>query len=66
MRVTIDQSRCIGAGQCVLNAPDVFDQREDDGIVELLTSEPAGDSGDRAQLAARLCPAGAITIYQDA
>jgi hypothetical protein len=30
-----------GAGSCVLIAPEVFDQREDDGIVILLNAEPA-------------------------
>ncbi|MET8338947.1 hypothetical protein ABZV14_37720 [Streptosporangium canum] len=32
------------AGQCVLLAPEVFDQGEDDGIVILLAPEPAGES----------------------
>jgi len=65
MHITIDQSRCIGAGQCVLNAPDIFDQREDDGIVVLLVAEPRPDRQDDARRAARLCPADAITIHED-
>jgi len=32
MRVTVDQDRCIAAGQCVAAAPDVFDQRDEDGM----------------------------------
>ena len=30
MKVVIDQDKCVGAGQCVLLAPDVFDQRDED------------------------------------
>jgi ferredoxin len=40
VKVTVDQDRCCGAGTCVMLAPEVFDQREDDGIVELLVAEP--------------------------
>lgn len=36
MKVIIDEDKCVGAGQCVLAAAEVFDQREDDGIVVLL------------------------------
>jgi ferredoxin len=64
VRVTIDDSRCIAAGQCVLNAPLVFDQREDDGIVELLDGTPPTDQHEPARLAARLCPAEAIHIQE--
>ena len=65
MHITIDESRCIGAGQCVLNAGEVFDQRDDDGIVVLLVPEPRPDQYDDARRAARLCPADAITIHED-
>ncbi|RZL85361.1 ferredoxin [Rhodococcus sp. WS4] len=64
MHVTIEQNRCIGAGQCVLNAPEVFDQREDDGIVELLDETPAEDLHKDTRLAARLCPADAIFVHE--
>jgi ferredoxin len=62
MKVTVDKEKCIAAGQCVLNAPDVFDQRDEDGIVVLLNpSPPAGAEADVRQAAA-LCPALAIMI----
>ena len=41
MKVTVDEDKCCGAGTCVLLAPDVFDQRDEDGIVVLL-DEHAG------------------------
>jgi ferredoxin len=64
MRVTIDQDRCIGSGQCVLTAPDVFDQREDDGIVVLLDAEPSPGSHEDVRRAAGGCPALAIVITE--
>ncbi|MFE3743374.1 ferredoxin [Streptomyces sp. NPDC059134] len=45
MRVTVDQESCVGAGQCVLNAPDVFDQ-DDDGFVVLLNEAPGAEDRD--------------------
>lgn len=66
MKVTVDQDRCCGAGQCVLLAPDVFDQRDDDGIVTLLDPTPAPDLHAAAREAAAVRPAAAITIDDDA
>ena len=62
MVVEIDRSRCIGAGQCVLAAPDLFDQDEDDGLVVLLEPSPAAESGAGAREAAAACPAAVITL----
>ncbi|WP_019546639.1 ferredoxin [Streptomyces sulphureus] len=60
MRITVDEEKCCGAGQCVLTAPEVFDQRDEDGVVVLLDAEPAAERQDAAQEAAAVCPAGAI------
>ncbi|HWD00892.1 MAG TPA: ferredoxin [Amycolatopsis sp.] len=62
MKVVIDQDRCVGAGQCVLAAPEVFDQREDDGIVVLLDENPPEALHDRVREAAQICPALAIEL----
>ncbi|MGV9294670.1 ferredoxin [Amycolatopsis sp. NPDC003676] len=62
MKVVVDQSRCVGAGQCVLVAPEVFDQRDEDGIVVLLRENPAEDLHAQAKEAAQLCPALAIEV----
>jgi ferredoxin len=66
MHVTVDQDRCCSAGQCVLTAPTVFDQNDDEGLVELLQADPAEPLHHQVRLAATLCPAGAITIREDA
>ena len=62
MKVTVDQDRCCGSGQCVLAAEEVFDQRDEDGIVVLLNPEPGEDREDDVHHAATVCPALAITI----
>ena len=65
MRIAIDEDRCCGAGQCVMAAPDVFDQREGDGMVLLLTDDPEPSQMPGIREAAAVCPAAAITIHQD-
>jgi ferredoxin len=64
MRVSIDEDGCIGAGQCVLAAPDVFDQREDDGVVIVLDEEPAAHLHEATREAALLCPAAVIRLAE--
>jgi ferredoxin len=61
MRVTVDKELCIGAGQCVVTAPDVFDQ-DDDGIVELLTDAPGESDRDAVKEAEHVCPARVIAV----
>lgn len=61
MKVTIDEDRCCGAGQCVLAAPEVFDQRDDDGVVILLDEAPPEAEHENVRTAAALCPAAAIS-----
>jgi ferredoxin len=62
MHVTIHEEKCIGAGQCVLAAPRVFDQREDDGVVILLDENPAEAERGEVDEAAALCPAAVIEV----
>ncbi|MEV1295834.1 ferredoxin [Pseudonocardia sp. NPDC049635] len=61
MRVSVDKDLCIGAGQCVVAAPDVFDQ-DDDGIVELLTDHPAETDRAAVEEAEQVCPARVIVV----
>lgn len=65
MKLTVDQDVCCGAGQCVLLAPEVFDQREQDGIVVLLDETPAEALHDLVREAGAVCPAGAISVEED-
>jgi ferredoxin len=65
VKIEIDQDKCVGAGQCVLAAPDVFDQRDEDGIVELLDAAPPTAQAGASREAAALCPAAAIVVHED-
>ena len=40
MKIFADTDKCVGAGQCVHVAPELFDQGEDDGVVVVLDPEP--------------------------
>jgi ferredoxin len=62
MRVKADTDRCIGAGMCVLTAPEVFDQSEDDGTVLLLEPEPSAAKEAAVRRAVQACPSGALSI----
>ncbi|AUS77049.1 ferredoxin [Actinoalloteichus sp. AHMU CJ021] len=62
MKVSVDEDKCCGAGSCVLAAPDVFDQRDEDGVVVLLNAEPPAELHDAVREAADVCPAAAITL----
>ncbi|MGW0752718.1 ferredoxin [Streptomyces sp. NPDC002587] len=62
MKVTLEPERCVGAGHCVLSAPQVFDQDETDGVVLLLDADPDAALADAVHEAADLCPAQAILV----
>jgi ferredoxin len=63
MKITVDEAKCCGAGQCVLIAPEVFDQRDEDGIVVLLDPDPVGRRRE-AREAADVCPTAAISLVE--
>ena len=65
MRIQVDQARCRGAGQCALNAPELFDQSEEDGAVVVLDEQPPPPLHEQARLAAALCPNSVIRLVQD-
>ncbi|MFP5071135.1 ferredoxin [Pseudonocardia nantongensis] len=65
MKVEVDQDACVGSGQCLLTAPDVFDQRDEDAIVELLDPTPPAEQAPAVRNAAAGCPAAAITVHEE-
>ena len=65
MRVIVDQDKCVASGQCVLAAAQVFDQRDEDGIVILLDDNPPPELHEAVRQAAAVCPALAITVVEE-
>lgn len=63
MRVELDEDRCVGAGQCVLHAAEVFDQ-SDEAIGLVLVSEPSEELWDKVRGAADRCPGRAINLVE--
>ncbi|MGW3645537.1 ferredoxin [Streptomyces sp. NPDC000878] len=64
MKVQVDVPKCVASGQCVMLAPEVFDQREEDGLVVLLDETPAPDLHDAVRESAVVCPAAAIHMAE--
>jgi ferredoxin len=62
MNVHADTTVCVGAGQCALRAPAVFDQSEDDGTVVVLDAQPGTEHEEDVRAAVALCPSGAIWV----
>jgi ferredoxin len=65
MRIVTDTGRCVGAGQCALTEPSVFDQSDEDGTVVLLTDQADGDVLNNVREAVDLCPSQAISLKED-
>jgi ferredoxin len=61
-RVQLDEWKCVTSGQCVLAAPEVFDQREKDGVGIVLTDYPAPELHGKVREAEAGCPAAAIRL----
>ncbi|MFI1734099.1 ferredoxin [Streptomyces acidicola] len=64
MRVELDEPKCVAAGQCVVVAPEVFDQRDEDGVAVVLEEHPAAALLDSVREAVAVCPAAAIRLAE--
>ena len=61
---TVDHNKCVGGGQCVVAAPNVFTQGEDDGLVVVLDLTPPPSEYEAVREAARLCPVLCISVEE--
>ena len=59
VEITVDRALCIGSGDCVDTAPDVFQLDDEDKAVVV---NPDGASVDDVIEAARNCPVSAIFV----
>jgi ferredoxin len=60
--IEIDRDACMGSGNCVYEAPGVFDLDED-GVSFVV--DPAASPEDEVIVAACKCPTHAITVRRD-
>jgi ferredoxin len=65
MRIAADREVCIGSGNCVLTAPAVFDQDDDEGLVVVLTPDVGPGDADAVREAVARCPSGALRLLED-
>jgi ferredoxin len=59
LEVEIDRDVCMGSGNCMYEAPGVFDL-DDDGVAFVVN--PVGAPEDKVIAAERKCPTHAITV----
>jgi ferredoxin len=62
MKVVVDLDACAAHGDCVVEAPEIFDIGDDDEVVSVLLEEPGEALRSKAQAAADACPMAAIRI----
>jgi ferredoxin len=60
MHIEADRDVCVGAGNCVLSAAEIFDQ-DDEGLVTVLNPNPAPPQEEAVDRAVRMCPSGALS-----
>lgn len=64
MTIEVDLESCIGAGLCVMAAPDVFDQDPADGRVVVLVDAPDPDQMASVREAIGLCPTAVLALRE--
>jgi ferredoxin len=63
VEVAADRDVCIGSGNCVLTAPEVFDQ-DDDGLVVVLVDDVDPARAEAVRQAVAHCPSGALRLVE--
>jgi ferredoxin len=62
--VRIDPTLCVGFGDCITEAAEVFELAED-GIVRFLDDAPADLAFARLDAACRVCPVDALSLHDE-
>ncbi|MFZ6003385.1 MAG: ferredoxin [Actinomycetota bacterium] len=61
LRIEIDREKCMGSGNCVYWAGEVFDVADD--MIAVVVGDPDAHP-DRVQVAAEHCPTNAIRVTE--
>jgi ferredoxin len=64
LNVVVAHHKCTSAGQCLLSAPNVFDQSEENGTIVLLDAHPPESERGRVLDAIHRCPASVISLAE--
>jgi ferredoxin len=64
MKIHTDVEACVGAGQCAVVAPSVFDIDDEGKVVVLVEGEPEAELHDDIRNAVFACPAFAIELQE--
>jgi len=62
MRIVVDFDVCDTHGDCVVEAPEIFDLGDEDEVVSILQEEPSEELREKAERAVDACPVSAIRI----
>ena len=65
MRVIASTHKCIASGSCVMTCAQVFGQRDEDGVVQVLDEHPALDLLKSVKQAVDLCPSLALSLEDE-
>lgn len=63
MKVEVDFVACEMHGDCVMEAPEVFDLADDSDVVTVLDDSPPDTLRGKVETAARMCPVAAIKLH---
>lgn len=64
MRVVVDYDLCESNGLCMMEAPEVFELRDDDNLY-ILDEHPGPELRSKVHAAVAVCPKAAITVEDD-
>lgn len=62
LEIKIDRERCIGSGECLMSAPEIFDMGDDDAAILVSDGPPWRASDDLLREIASHCPSHAISL----
>jgi ferredoxin len=65
LTLRIDRDLCVGFGDCIDVAPDVF-ELDEDGVAVVKEGASEKVERDRLMEACRSCPVDALTLHEDA